>query len=421
MNVVATSGSQPSDFNVILFARPVAGSSQAIELPITGVNVFDGEKWNLAFGRQRNDQIGHLSSSYFLKIGKSNDAESYELHQTAAYLYDSSNLNTLQSLSNLNTSGTFVVFGSQSLTPSTNFLNSYSSQSSITNFSGKIAQHRFWSKALTDDEFTSHVQNFKSLGVKDPLINFSFDTETTGTFERLRVDVSTDQQVTSSDVLGSITLFDFSQNNLIMSGRGFEVDKQVIKPETFYYSHLAPNFDQSTTNNKVRVRSLQYPEQRPDIVTARLAPVYDVIRSETPEDDRRFLVEYTVVKALNEDIVRLLSDLDFFNDALGKPSYMYDEVYPDVEQLRKIYFNRLTDKLNYKIFFDLFKWFDTTYTDIIASLMPKQTQFLGINYTIESHMLERHRMRYLYDQQYLIGNVATQSESGVGFETGIVT
>jgi hypothetical protein len=299
-------------------------------------------------------------------------------------------------------------------------LNSYTADAKVTNFTGRVAQLRTWSKALTDTEFSEHIRNFKSLGVDDPKINFSFDTETTGTFERLRVDTSTDQFTTGADGSGQIQIFDFSQNNLFMSGRGFEANARVIKPETFYYSHLAPNFDQSTTTNKVRVRSLQRPEEY-DINTARLAPVYDVIRSEEPEDDRRFLIEYSVVKALNEDIIRLLADLDFFNNGLGKPSYLYDEYYPDIEQLRKIYFNRLTDKLNYKVFFDLFKWFDTSYTDLVSSLMPKKTQFLGINYTIESHMLERHRMRYLYDQQYTLGTVAVQNETGVGFETGIIT
>ncbi len=408
MNVVATSGSTEEDFSITLFVRPVAGATQAIVLPLTGVNVFDGNKWNIAAGRQRSDQIGYTSSSYFLKVAKSLDPETYSLYQTSAFYYDDSSSNVLQNISSLNTSGTFVVFGSQSLATSTDFLNGYTTQGAVTNFSGRVAQHRVWSKALTNNEFTSHIQNFKSLGIENPLINFSFDVETTGTFERLRVDASFDQQITSSDNTGYLQIFDFSQNNLSMNALSFESNKQIIKPETFYYSHLSPNFDQSVSNNKVRVRSLQYPELKPNINTARLAPVYDVIRSEIPEDDRRFLIEYSIIKALNEDIVRLLSDLDFFNGALGKPSLMYDEFYPDIEQLRKIYFSRLTEKLNYKVFFDLFKWFDTSYTDIVASLLPKQTQFLGINYTIESHMLERHKMRYLSDQQYLIGNLTTQ-------------
>ncbi len=421
MNVVATSGTNENGFNVTLFARPNSGTSQTIVLPVTGVNIFDGEKWNIAVGRQRADQIGHLSSSYFLKIGKSIDSENFILYQTSSYCYDDSSLNVLQNINSLNTSGTFVVFGSQSLSLSTDFLNNYSDQSKVTNFTGLVSQHRFWSKDLTESEFISHVQNFKSLGISDPLINFSFDTETTGTFERLRVDASFDQQETNADTAGNLQIFDFSQNSLTMAASGFEASKKVIKPETFFYSHLSPNFDQSTTNNKVRVRSLQYPEEHLDVNTARIAPVYDIVLNDVPQDDRRFLIEYSVVKALNEDIVRLLSDLDFFNNALGKPSYMYDDYYPDLEQLRKIYFNRLTDKLNYKVFFDLFKWFDSSYTELISNLMPKKTQFLGINYTIESHMLERHRMRYLYDQQYMLGNVFTENETGINLVTGTIT
>lgn len=424
VNVIACSGSTGDNSSVVLFARPMAGiGTGVISLPITGVNIFDGDKWKISFGRQRNDQIGVVSSSYFLRVGKNIDPDTYVTFMTSSYFYDVDSFgatNVFQNVGSYNESGSFFVIGSQSLGTSTQFLNSYSTQATVTNFSGKVAQIRMWSKSQTEQEFVERVRNYKSLGVDNPLINFSFDTETTGTFERLRVDNSTDQQVTASSGTGQFQIFDFSQNNLSAQAFSFEPQARIIKPETFYYTHIAPNFDQSTTTNKVRVRSLQNPEEYQNI-TARLAPVFDVIRSEEPEDDRRFVIEYSVVKALNEDIVRLMSDLDFFNDALGKPSYQYDEYYPEIDQLRKIYFNRLTDKLNYKIFFDLFKWFDSSYEDLITSLMPKKTQFLGINYTIESHMLERHRMRYLYDQQYTLGTVAVQNESEVSFETGIIT
>ena len=405
LNVIAASGTTNNQKTLTLYARPDAAiTSNTMILQLSGVDLFDGDKWKVSAGRYRNDEIGSLSSSYYLRAGKNIDAETYVVFTTSSYYYDTSSTtdNTLQSLSTYNTSGSFITIGSQSLASSTRFLNNIYNANS-TNFSGKVSQLRVWSKSQSETEFIEHVRNYKSLGVDNPLVNFSFDTETTGTFERMRSDNSIDQQVTSSNILGEIQIFDFSQNNLSMCGRGFESSTRVIKPETFYYTHLAPNFDQSTTTNKVRVRSLQHPEEYVND-SARLAPIYDVIRSEIPEDDRRFLIEYSVVKALNEDIIRLLSDLDFFNNALGRPSYMYDDYYPEIDQLSKIYFNRLTDKLNYKVFFDLFKWFDSSYTDLISSLMPKKTQFLGINYTIESHILERHRMRYLYDQQYMTGD-----------------
>lgn len=419
LNVIATSGSTQEEKTLSLYVRPNPSSlSSILALQMTGTDLFDGDKWKISVGRYRNDEIGKLSSLYYLRAGKNIDTDSYLTFTTSSYFNDVSATNVLQSLSTFNTSGSFIVIGSQSLANSSIFLNGVTAAAN-TNFSGKVAQLRMWSKSQTENEFIEHVRNYKSFGVDNPLINYSFDTESTGTFERLRFDLSTDQIVTSSDTLGQIQLFDFSQNNLLGLGNSFEANTRVIKPETFYYSHLAPNFDQSTTDNKVRIRSLKYPENHPEL-GARLAPVYDVIRSEEPDDDRRFLIEYSVVKALNEDIVRLLSDLDFFNGALGKPSYMYDEYYPEIDQLRKIYFNRLTDKLNYRVFFDLFKWFDTSYEALISSLMPKKTQFLGINYTIESHMLERHRMRYLYDQQYTLGTVTTENASGINLETGII-
>lgn len=420
LNVIATSGSADADKKLILYARPdSATAANTMVLQMTGVDIFNGDKWKISAGRYRNDEIGSVSSSYYLRAGKNIDADSYVIFTTSSYFGDQSPLNTLQVINSYNHSGSFMVIGSQSLATSTRFLNG-TTTANVTNFSGKVAQLRMWSKSQPENEFIEHIRNYKSLGVENPLINFSFDTESTGTFERMRVDASTDQIITTANTQGQIQIFDFSQNNLSMSGYAFEAGVTVIKPETFYYSHLSPTFDRSNTDNKVRVRSLQHPEDYPS-AGARLAPTYDVIRSEEPEDDRRFLIEYSVVKALNEDIIRLLSDLDFFNSALGKPSYLYDEHYPEVEQLRKIYFNRLTDKLNYKVFFDLFKWFDTSYEDLIASLMPKKTQFLGINYTIESHILERHRMRYLYDQQYILGIVSIETEQGIVLLSGRVT
>jgi hypothetical protein len=414
-NLVAVTGSSIGQVGLKLFCQPEslsAGADPAIKLFLTGVDIFDGNKWNISFGRQRNDEINALSSSYYLRCGRQIDQDSIAYFQTSSFFNDVSSGNLFQSIQTLiNTSGSFVVIGSQSLdkTIGSSFgLNKTPNETAkITTFTGKTSQIRMWSKYLDHDETKEHIRNFKSLGVKDPNINFSFDTVSSGAFNRLRLDASTDQAVIEANSIGEISIFDFSQNNLFFAGGGFEPNKTVIKPETFNYTHLAPNFDQSVTFNKVRVRSLQSPTEY-DVPTARVAPVYDVVRSEEPEDDRRFSIEYSAVKALNEDIVRLLTDLDFFDDSLGKPSYLYDDYYPAIEQMRKIYFNRMTDKLNYTVFFDIFKWFDTSFSDLITGLMPKKAQFNGVNFVIESHMLERHRLRYLTDQQYTIGKLTIE-------------
>ena len=49
----------------------------------------------------------------------------------------------------------------------------------------------------------------------------------------------------------------------------------------------------------------------------------------------------------------------------------------------------------------LFKWIDNAFTDMMYSMTPRSTNFLGINFIYESHVLERNRLNYLYDEIYL--------------------
>ena len=65
-----------------------------------------------------------------------------------------------------------------------------------------------------------------------------------------------------------------------------------------------------------------------------------------------------------------------------------------LEKLSDKYFYRLTDKINTTEYLKFFKWFDNNFGQLIEKLMPRTTEFLGINFVIESHMLERHRFEY---------------------------
>jgi hypothetical protein len=50
---------------------------------------------------------------------------------------------------------------------------------------------------------------------------------------------------------------------------------------------------------------------------------------------------------------------------------------------------------------NLFKWIDSSFTEVVYSLVPRTTNFLGINFVYESSILERNRFRYLYDEIYM--------------------
>ena len=49
----------------------------------------------------------------------------------------------------------------------------------------------------------------------------------------------------------------------------------------------------------------------------------------------------------------------------------------------------------------IFKWFDNAVGVVIQKLVPRKTHFMGVNFVIESHMLERAKMTYNYSDVYL--------------------
>lgn len=401
--------------NTTLFVRQNSASSvPVLSMSITGADLFDGDKWYVSFGRQRNDEFNsEISSSYFLRVAKQGFGDILESYVTSAY-YDEytgdPNTSMWQNTTgSVNASGSFLVWGSSgSLGMHTDqFLNSSdvtNPTSQTTNFAGRISQIRFWSKDLENDEWHEHVRYYRSVGVKDPKTNFNFNTTSSGSWERLRIDASTDQIVTQSDSLGEISLTDFTQNDFTLSGTNFPATSSIILPERFFFSYLSPKFDQAATTEKIRVRSFQNFDLVQETPWAEVTPVYETPRSATPTDNNRFTIDYSVVDALDQDIITIFSSLDEFNNALGAPELMFSPDYPDLESLREVYFNKLVGKMNLKLFFEFYKWFDTNIGTFVSQLVPRKTKFLGTNFVVESHVLERPRVEYLYSDIYLGDN-----------------
>ena len=327
------------------------------------------------------------------------------------------NMSAFNNITNINRSGSFIVVGDlndtitgtssktygldgKDLALNTSLSTAQALMAQTTKFGGNLAQVRFWSKGLTEKEHQEHSLNYNSVGVENPAKNFGFAENVEGSFERLRLDVSMDQEVTGTEANKTIILKDFTQNMFDMEGYGFEASKQTIYPKTFKYSILSPNFDQSSQSNKVRVRSYLDPAvARRELVD--VAPVYHIPKSEKIHDDLRFGIEISIAQALNEDIVNILATMDEIENSIGAPESQFDVGYVGLENIRDIYFNRLTDKINISNFFQFFRWFDNTIGDTIENLIPRKTKFTGVNYIIEPHLLERPKFTYNTSDMYL--------------------
>ena len=167
------------------------------------------------------------------------------------------------------------------------------------------------------------------------------------------------------------------------------------------YEVLSDKFDLNSTNNKIRIRSFQDSDNIDNSYFTTIAPVHEVLYSEESMDDTRFSIDMSLMKGLNENALTIMSDYSVFDDALGSPNNLFETKYLKLDALRDIYFNNVLEKIDMQKYRDIFKWIDSSFTDSIYSLIPRTTNFLGINFIYESHVLERNRYKYLYDEIYL--------------------
>jgi len=382
-----------------IFHRPISTAESALELILTGADVFDGNMWHISYGR---NILTEKTSSYFLRAGRQNNGRIVNYHTISTTASFGTGSYYSSGSTQINASGSFLMFGSGSITELSAGLNatSVSSHAKVSDYSGSLARIRFWTKALSEDENQEHVRNFKSMGVEDPLLNFNFVTNRTGSFERMRADVHCEQMVTESNPAGEISMFDFSQNSLHFTGSGFYPSYDIFKRDDVIYSSLNSKFDERNADNKIRISGFLYDENI-ERFNALKSPVRTIPLGTPSNDDTRFSIELSTTKALDDDIILLLGTLDFINDALGAPELLFASDYPKLVDLREVYFNRLTDRMNYKNLLSFYKWIDGSIGFLIEKMIPSSTNFLGLNFVIESHILERNKMRYLQEDIYL--------------------
>jgi hypothetical protein len=416
-NLLAISSSV--DPHLSLWIRPGMSSSSptlSMTLPLpVNEGLFNGDRWNVSFGVERNDFADSVvSSSYFLRVAKQEEGKIEYFKTTSSYFYEVSGEgedNAFRVLDPINNpSGSYLTLGeSQDISSGSSYLylndtSNVNLEARVTALTARMSNLRFWSKALTEDEWKEHVRNFKSRGVHDPLVNFNYVTTRSGSYEKLRMETLVKQEERQAEQTGSVggmIFLDFSENNLHATGSGFPLGIDTLSGETFSYSYLSPVFDEASSDEKIRVRGYLNQALVDETPWAGVAPVNEIVKSEEPTDDVRFVIEFSLVDSLNKDIVTIFSTFDAIENAIGNPELLFSPDYPGLEDLRNVYFNRISEKLNFKSFFEFFRWFDSSIGTFINQLVPRKTNFKGTNFVVESHMLERHKLEYKYNEIYL--------------------
>ena len=407
-NLVAVTGSQSY---LQLLLRPSASTeARVLSLTLSGANVFDGQRWSVAFGRRdRRIVRSPASASYFLYAARAIPGTQEFLFVTSSLFDEGRASIAFQKISSLtNTSGAYFAIGSQSLPSglSSNdyrFLNSTDLPAAgrATSFSGRVSHVKFWTKELSVAEFTEHARDPASLGVENPSINFAFERVATGSFERLRVDLSLDQDITSSNTSGNIEIRDFSQSDLHASASGLVASIESIARSVSKSRRISHRFDEFTVTGKVRARGFSSDEFVSSSLYARLGTATAVDPSDEVNDDPRLSIDFSLIDALDREQFVMFSSLDRIEDELGDPTNQFSLNRPIFDRLTKLHAVRLSDPIELQRFFKLFRWFDSLLEPFLKRIISRRSRFFGMNFVIEPHTLERSSTEYRFSDSYV--------------------
>lgn len=225
---------------------------------------------------------------------------------------------------------------------------------------------RYWDKAISSAELDDHTMNFQSYGVCD----------TNESLDNLRMHLRLREGVTAS-LGGVIEVEDVATNSatltaLTASGWAGSPYKKFLND----YNYIA-SLDFGWNDDKIRIFDST-----------------DIKQSDFVDDAKIISLEFNMVDALNEDIVQTMKSLDALNEAIGYPSNKYRVNYDDLEVLRHNYFKRLQGRLNFTVFADMLEFFDRSFIDLVKQLIPGRAFFMGDEFVVESHMLERPKITY---------------------------
>ena len=120
---------------------------------------------------------------------------------------------------------------------------------------------------------------------------------------------------------------------------------------------------------------------------------------------------YSVVSKDMVDYFGIFADL---NEHVGAPVQRYRHNYKHLRNLATNYFKSVNTEIDVQKYFDYFKWFDSSVTNILNQLVPLSMNFdINAPNTIESHILERNKFQSKYQNIKEVNTVFEGTARGI--------
>ncbi len=105
-----------------------------------------------------------------------------------------------------------------------------------------------------------------------------------------------------------------------------------------------------------------------------------------------FGIVKSMYQAISEEMINFIAgtiETSGLENAIGDPVNRYRTKYKALEQLKSIFFSRVTNTPDLDKFINYYKWLDDTISKMIDYVVPASSQFREVSDVIENHLFER--------------------------------
>jgi len=380
------------------------------EIIIQDVDVFSNKKYFSITQSVVNGVVHH--SAYIDDIGKKISIKDIKKVDKTKTIQDSSKLFSKQS-------GLTFKIGDYNYTNQVNFIESDTNPV----FQGQVYKVRLWKKSLTINEISSHVKDLDNFGTEDfmPLKHVIADFEV----KNIQSTFNQNNNVRTweiEDITNNLNDQNQSLNKMTLTTKNSsQVDSNVINFNNFLVKNQNIKFDEANSYNKVNIVSLKENKNKTLLENFNSFPSNKVPNDFLYENINRISVDMSIVKIINSDISKIISNVNDFTSKISNTYSKYEYNYQEIESIKKTYFEKFSDSnfINYSSIGNVFKYFDNIMTSILYEIVPSRVRFEGFNLVYESHVLERHK--YMYKNKDSINTIIDSSNDINYYRQSIVS
>ena len=327
--------------------------------------IYDGDLWNVALQRKSASDATNIDQTYTLFLKKA-------VGETL----------TFNSVSTMSFSASQASY--KSSYTSSEWLYMTDSGSNVDGgwFSGSLQEFRIWNFVLPENQIDIHAKAplayaggttssyYDNLEMRLPFTEI-YEHDIPGVANNTAYSSSTVSYLKSYQPTASLVNF----GTVNKAYKEFEIENNFELP------NIGAN---RKTSNKIRIEE-NYLEKDSHLNT--------YIRSEiksndyAPVDSPKLDINFNPQQPVNEDIMSDFAGLEF-DDFIGDPRDLYNPSYKDLENIRKLYFQRFDKRNDFFDFIRLIQYYDSTLFDHIKSLVPYRAHE-SVGLVIEPHLLER--------------------------------